>query len=88
MVYRRASLILASTLVTLTTGLDARADEPVALRQTWSGPVNFFATGAPLAIDGPDSGTNVELYNQPATASVSAADIKKFERFQASMKAR
>jgi len=53
----------------------AWADEPITLRQTWSGPVDFFATGAPLAVDGPDSGTNVDLYNQPATASVDAAQI-------------
>lgn len=53
----------------------ATADEPIALRQTWSGPVDFFATGAPLAVDGPDSGTNVDLYNQPATANVDPALI-------------
>ncbi|MGB1699688.1 MAG: hypothetical protein ACPHRO_07035, partial [Nannocystaceae bacterium] len=62
---------MCGVLVTST----AQADEPITLRQTWSGPVDFFATGAPLAIDGPDSGTNVDLYNQPATANVDASLI-------------
>ncbi len=53
----------------------AHADEPISLRTTWSGSVDFFATGAPMAIDGPDADTNVDTVAQPATVTVSAAGI-------------
>lgn len=53
----------------------AYADEPISLRTTWSGPVDFFATGAPMAIDGPDADTNVDTLVQPAMVTVAPASI-------------
>lgn len=53
----------------------ARADVPISLRTTWSGSVDFFATGAPMAVDGPDADTNVDTMAQPATVTVAAANI-------------
>jgi len=54
----------------------ARADEPVTLRQTWSGRVGFFATGAPIAVDGPDMDTtNADTLVQPASVTVGPPDV-------------
>lgn len=53
-----------------------RADEPVVLRQTFSGHVGFFATGAPMAVDGPDAdGTNADTLAQPANVMVGPPDV-------------
>lgn len=54
---------------------NASADVPISLRTGWSGPVDFYATGAPMAIDGPDADTNVDTLMQPATVSISSATI-------------
>jgi uncharacterized repeat protein (TIGR01451 family) len=53
----------------------ARADVPIALQFTWTGAVDFFATGAALASDGPDADTNVDALAQPATVTVAAGDV-------------
>ena len=54
----------------------AHADEPIVQRQTWSGHLGFFASGAPLAVDGPDADTtSVDQLAQPATVQVPAADL-------------
>jgi len=54
----------------------ARADEPVVLRQAWSGRVGFFATGASMAADGPDADTtNADVLAQPASVDVEAPDV-------------
>jgi MYXO-CTERM domain-containing protein/uncharacterized repeat protein (TIGR01451 family) len=53
----------------------ARANEPLSLRFSWEGPIDYFATGAPMAADGPDSGTNVDMLAQPATVTVTANDV-------------
>jgi uncharacterized repeat protein (TIGR01451 family) len=54
----------------------ARADEPVVLRQAWSGHVGFFATGAPLAVDGPDADTtSADMLAQPANVDVGPPDV-------------
>ena len=62
-----ASVQLSATL--------ARADEPIARRQTWTGNVTFFATGAPLAVDGPDMGEEVDAVAQPASVTITSGDI-------------
>ncbi len=42
----------------------------------WSGGVKFFATGAPLAVDGPDADTTkVDMLSQPASAAVTTNDL-------------
>lgn len=53
----------------------ARADEPVTLRQTFSGHVGFFATGAAMAADGPDGDNNVDTLVQPASVDVGPPDV-------------
>jgi len=53
----------------------ARADVPISVRTMWSGSMDFFATGASMAIDGPDADTNVDTLAQPATVSVPASKI-------------
>ncbi|MEM7153052.1 MAG: hypothetical protein AAF799_09420 [Myxococcota bacterium] len=54
----------------------AHADEPVVQRQAWSGHLGFFATGAPLAIDGPDADTtSVDQLAQPASIQLTPADL-------------
>jgi uncharacterized repeat protein (TIGR01451 family) len=65
----------AGALALLSSPAVARADEPVVLRQAWSGHVAFFATGAAMAIDGPDGDTNVDTLVQPASVDVAAPDV-------------
>lgn len=69
----RTALALGASAVLV--AAPARADVPISLRTTWSGSVDFFATGAPMAVDGPDADSNVDTLAQPATVSVSAANI-------------
>ncbi len=55
---------------------EARADEPISLRNSWAGPVGFFATGAPLAVDGPDGDTTaVDMLSQPADVEVTVPQV-------------
>ncbi|MFH1434738.1 MAG: hypothetical protein ABIJ56_03380 [Pseudomonadota bacterium] len=50
--------------------------QPIDLRVTAEGAFDYFATGAPLAIDGPDADTTqVDMLNQPASVEVTAADV-------------
>lgn len=51
-----------------------RADEPLKLRQSWSGNVDFFSTGAALATD-TDNDNKVDQPAQPATVQVGALDV-------------
>lgn len=67
--------LLAGCGSSLLLAANAHADVPISLRTTWSGSVDFFATGAPMAIDGPDADTNVDTMAQPATVSVASASI-------------
>ena len=54
----------------------ASADQPVELRFSYSGRVDFLATGLPLAIDGPDAdSTEVDTNAQPGTLSILTADL-------------
>jgi MYXO-CTERM domain-containing protein/uncharacterized repeat protein (TIGR01451 family) len=54
----------------------AWADEPIELRQGFSGPIDFFATGAPMAVDGNDGDTTmVDQLAQPASIDVTANDL-------------
>ena len=73
--HRPLLVALGTALVTLSHGPSARADESLALRQSWTGPVDFFATGAPMAIDGPDSGSDVDQLLHPASMTISQADV-------------
>lgn len=50
------------------------ADETVTLRQTFMGPLGFFATGQAMASDINKDG-EVDVVDQPATVSVSASDV-------------
>jgi len=62
----------------------AHADEPVILRQTWGGHVGFFATGAPLAVDGPDGDTtNADMLAQPADVAVGPPDVSAMGQVRA-----
>jgi hypothetical protein len=57
-------------------GTDAHADQPIAVLDSWSGPVDFFATGAPLAVDGPDAdATNVDVLLPSASVDVGELDV-------------
>ena len=53
----------------------AAADEPLTQRNSWDGTIAHFLTGVPLAVDGPDNGTNVDMISTPATMAVTAADV-------------
>ena len=53
----------------------AKADEPVGLRNTWTGTIDYFATGAPLAVDNGGIVGNVDTSNQPATVTVTTDDL-------------
>ncbi len=66
----------AGGLVALLLAPVARADTPLGLLGTWSGPVDFFATGAPMAQDGPDADTTLadELVPVPSV-NVTVADV-------------
>lgn len=52
----------------------ARADEPLALRRSWAGNLDFFSTGAPLATDSNNDG-KVDLPAQPGKVTVSALEV-------------
>ena len=52
----------------------ARADEPLTLRESWSGSYGFFSTGAALAKDS-DMDGKVDILTQPATVKVTADDL-------------
>ena len=70
------TLVLAGLLAALCLAPEARADQPLTELSTWTGAIDFFSTGAPLAIDGndPDS-TMVDTMAQPATVSVNASEV-------------
>jgi MYXO-CTERM domain-containing protein/uncharacterized repeat protein (TIGR01451 family) len=54
----------------------ARAEEPVVKRYDFVGPIDFFATGAALAVDGPDADTtNVDMLVHPGITEVTARDV-------------
>ena len=62
---------------------EARADAPIALLERWEGPLEFFATGAALASDGPDEDENVDAFISPATVEISPADVPPTAAVQA-----
>lgn len=61
-------------LVSLAAAGSARADEPLALRRSWAGNLDFFSTGAPLATDSNNDG-KVDMLAQPGSVTVSALDV-------------
>ncbi|MBK7828827.1 hypothetical protein [Nannocystis sp.] len=61
-------------LLSLTATGSARADEPLALRDSWAGNLDFFSTGAPLATDSNNDG-KVDKLAQPGKVAVAAADL-------------
>lgn len=76
MALRAVARIGLAALGLLGAAAPARADEPIVLRQTWFGAVDFFATGAPMAVDGPDPDTTmVDQISQPASVVVTDADV-------------
>lgn len=69
-------LAWAAVLVVALLGpLQARA-QPLDSLQSWEGNIDYFATGAPLAVDGPDSDTgSVDTVNQPESVEVTSAEV-------------
>lgn len=66
---------LAGVLL-LALGGGAAGAAPLTLLDQWEGGMDYFATGAPLAVDGPDGDTTtVDTLSQPASVVVSSADI-------------
>lgn len=61
-------------LLSLTASGSARADEPLALRASWAGNLDFFSTGAALASDSNNDG-KVDTSAQPGKVTVGAADL-------------
>lgn len=54
----------------------AHADQPLTQLASWSGPIDFFSTGAPMAVDGPDPDTTmVDMLAQPASVTVTSTDV-------------
>ena len=62
------------TFFTLLAAGEARADEPLVLRQSWAGSVGFLSTGAPLAKDSNADG-KVDMVDQPGSVTVAPADV-------------
>jgi len=65
----------SSILVALLLWAGTAAAEPLDLLSSWEGTIDYFVTGAPLAIDGTDSGTDVDTLNQPESVDVTATDV-------------
>lgn len=61
-------------LISVGAARQARADEPLTLRESWSGKYSFFSTGAALAKDS-DMDGKVDVLTQPATVKVTAEDL-------------
>jgi MYXO-CTERM domain-containing protein len=61
-------------LAGLAAAREASADEPLTLRQSWSGKYGFFSTGAALAKDS-DMDGKVDMLTQPATVKITADDL-------------
>lgn len=69
---RTLAAILFTTAAT--TASSAHADEPIELRTTWTGNLNFFSTGAALATDTNNDG-EVDEVAQPGTVTVGLTDV-------------
>ncbi len=63
------------TLATLLLWSGTSAAEPLDLLASWEGSIDYFITGAPLAIDGSDSGRDVDTLSQPASVDVTSTDV-------------
>ncbi len=61
-------------LLSVTVSGNARADEPLALRRSWAGNLDFFSTGAPLATDSDNDG-KVDSLAQPGKVTVGALEV-------------
>jgi uncharacterized repeat protein (TIGR01451 family) len=73
---RRGLLGCILAITSSTIAAPAHADQALTQLATWSGAVDFFATGAPLAIDGPDADTtNVDILLSSNSAIVTNADV-------------
>jgi uncharacterized repeat protein (TIGR01451 family) len=66
-------LVTALILAVVAPG-SARADEPLALRRSWAGNLDFFSTGAPLATDSDNDG-KVDMPAQPGKVTVGALEV-------------
>ena len=53
---------------------EAHADEPLVLRESWAGSVDFLSTGAPLAKDSNNDG-KVDALAQPGKVTVGLLDV-------------
>ena len=63
-------------LAAMSLTLPAWADQPLTELGTWSGAIDFFSTGAPMAIDGPDADTTmVDTMAQPASVEVTDSEV-------------
>jgi hypothetical protein len=69
---RRVALPLI--FVTWMAAGEARADEPLVLRESWAGTLDFLSTGAPLAKDSNNDG-KVDALAQPGKVTVGALDV-------------
>lgn len=66
---------LACALIALSSPV--RADEPLSLHYDFTSNADFFATGAALAVDGPDGDGNVDMLLGSATTTITDADIPR-----------
>ncbi len=72
----RVHIGILSVVAVLGMSRNGVADVPLAERMTWSGPGDYFATGAPMASDGSDADTTmVDQLAQPTTVTVSPLDV-------------
>lgn len=71
------SILRWALLLTVAFGCaTAFADQPIALRNQWSGKVDFHVIGAPLAVDGNDAdSTQVDTLLPSASVNVTTANI-------------
>ena len=69
-----AAILLTAAAGTAGTAGTARADEPIELRTSWTGNLNFFSTGAALATDTNNDG-EVDEIAQPGKVTVTMLDV-------------
>ncbi len=73
------------TLATLLLWAGQAAAEPLDLLASWEGTIDYFITGAPLAVDGTDSGRDVDTLSQPASVDVTSTDVPALATIEAAL---
>jgi len=71
----RITAVLLVSLVWLLPGVREAAAQPIDSLTSWEGSMDYFATGAPLAVPAAADPYDVEVLSQPASVQVGAGDV-------------